>query len=342
MASGSADPGPSRPRPRPRRQESDAVDAPEPTSTVADLGSPTSQDGIPSLSGRSPGAGANHEPDRTPVRRGRGRRGGRGLAVPAAPSGQVVAAAGGAIVTAARVGRLLGRSGWRLARQLPGVSVVEQRTTRLRHAATAEFLRLLETPQPSPRPATSEEQRVMMLVQNSGSDPAPLRSAMTELLERSTEADGARSRDYLFGTIVSQLVPDEARILATLAAGPPFAVVDVVVKHGSRSKEHPALSNISTVASAASLSLPDNVGTYLTRLDGYGLLEFGRAGDNLHRQFDALESDPQIRATRARLDRAKQGTPRLVRKTVTLSALGREFWAACAPSTLRDPERPGG
>ena len=39
---------------------------------------------------------------------------------------QMVAAAGTAIVSAARVGRLLSRSGWRIARQLPGAKTVER------------------------------------------------------------------------------------------------------------------------------------------------------------------------------------------------------------------------
>ena len=42
---------------------------------------------------------------------------------------------------------------------------------------------------------------------------------MTELLERSVETDRNASRDYLFGNIISQLVPDEARILAALSDG---------------------------------------------------------------------------------------------------------------------------
>jgi hypothetical protein len=253
----------------------------------------------------------------------------------------MVAAAGSAIVTAARVGRLLSRSGWRIAKQLPGVSAIEQQAQRLRQAAAAEMFRLLEVPQNLFGTASPEEQRVMMLVQNAGTDAAPLRTAMTELLERSADTSHAKSRDYLFGTIVSQLVPDEARILAALAAGDGFAVVDVVAKQVGRSTTRTLLSNASTIGKAAGISLPMNTPTYLTRLRGFGLIEFGRPGDGLSAQFDVLTADPAVAAVRAAAERSKHGSTKLIRKSVTLSAFGAEFWAACAPDRTALARRPG-
>ena len=149
---------------------------------------------------------------------------------------QVVAAAGSAIVTAARVGRLLGRTGWRLARQLPGA-----RTRRARGAAAAVGGAERGAPAPAtpagrpgaarPRRRPSpEEQRALDYIRDADPGTAPLRSAMSELLERSVEATRADSRDYLYGTIISQLVPDEARILAALSDGTHFAAIDVVQK----------------------------------------------------------------------------------------------------------------
>ncbi|MDQ2797642.1 MAG: DUF4393 domain-containing protein [Actinomycetota bacterium] len=270
---------------------------------------------------------------RTASSRGRDRRNpSRATARQEPQSAQVVAAAGSAIVTAARVGRLLGRSGWRIAKQLPGVNVVEQQAQKLRHAASAEMFRLLEMPQQMYGTASPEEQRVMMLVQDAGTDPAPLRTAMTELLERSTGASHAQSRDYLFGTIVSQLVPDEARILAALGGGRSFGAVDVVSKQVGRATIRSVLSNASTVGAAAGLSLPQNASTYLTRLHGYGLIDFGPPNDDLAAQFDTLANDPSVQAARACVDNGKQGNSKIVRKSVTLSPLGAEFWIACAPT----------
>jgi hypothetical protein len=243
----------------------------------------------------------------------------------------VVVAAGNAIVTAARVGRLLGRSGWRIARQLPGMNTVEQHAQRLRQAATSEMIRLLEMPQQLFATASPEEQRVMMLVRNADSDAEPLRTAMTELLERSSESTGTKSREYLFGTIVSQLVPDEARILAALADGRRYAAIDVVVKQVGRSSTRTVLANASTVGAAAGISLPDNTATYLTRLQGFGLVEFGAAGDDLTDQFELLSGDRAVHEARTAIETGKLGSAKLVRKSVSLSPFGGEFWAACAP-----------
>jgi hypothetical protein len=257
------------------------------------------------------------------------------VARPAMPdpraNGQLATAAGSAIVTAARVGRLLGRSGWRIAKQLPGVTVVEQQAQRLRQAAAGELTRLLDGPQGFFTSGSPEDQRVMMLVQNAGTDPEPLRTAMSELLDRSVGESGGQGREYLFGTIVSQLVPDEARILAALSLDTPVAAVDVVAKQVGRSTTRVVLANVSTVGSGAGVAVPENTATYLARLHGFGLIEFGPAGDDLNDQFAALNGDAAVTAAKARIERDKLGSAKVVRKRVTLSALGREFWSACAP-----------
>lgn len=264
---------------------------------------------------------------------GRRRRPGRALALPEpGQTGQVVAAAGSAVVTGARLGRLLGRSAWRIAKQLPGVTTVEQQAQRLRGLATAELARLLEVPTPRTGGATAEEQRAMLLVQDAASDPEPLRSAMSELLERSAGTADSRSREYLFGTIVSQLVPDEARILAVLAERPtPFPVVDVVTKQVGRTTSRVVLANVSTVGAAAGVAVPADAPTYLGRLQAFGLVEFGPEPDDAETAYKLLAEDPAVAAARARTESSRLGSPRIVRKTVALSAFGREFWTTCAP-----------
>ena len=261
-------------------------------------------------------------------------QGSRGSVVRAqqATSTQLVASAGSAIVSAARVGRILGRSGWRIARQLPGANIVEQQAQRIGHVATSELRRLLDVPQQLRGTAVSpEEQRVMMLVRDADSDPAPLRTAMSELLSRAGESTAGKSREYLFGTIVSQLVPDEARVLAALASGERYAAVDVVAKHLGRSATRTVFANASLIGAAADVTPARNVATYLSRLEALGLVEFGPASDDLDEEYDRLAVDRAVQDARARIGRSRMGSAKLIRKSVALSALGREFWAACAP-----------
>lgn len=245
---------------------------------------------------------------------------------------QVVAAAGSAIVSAARMGRLLGRTGWRLARQLPGARAMEREAQRLQAAAISEARRLLQVPPAIPGAVarvmtTPEEQRAVDYIRNTNPGTAPLRSAMSELLERSVEATRTDSRDYLYGTIISQLVPDEARILAALSDGSHFAAMDVVHKP-RRGATRTLVAHASAVGRQAGLVAPDNTPTYLARLHGFGLVEFGPEEPELTVQYDILATDPTVQDARKRA----RGNVKLVRSALLMSEFGSQFWRAADPS----------
>ena len=257
----------------------------------------------------------------------RGRHGGQ----PEPPAAQVVAAAGSAIVATAKVGRLLTRSGWGLARRLPGGAALQREVQRLQDVALHEVRRILDVPEGATGTMTGDEQRAVLLVQNS-TTANPLREAMTELLERSVETDRHSSRDYLYGNIISQLVPDEARILAALSDGREYAAIDVVAKQLGRSSARPVLANASTVGRSAGVSNPDNVPTYVTRLHNFGLVEFGPPNEALSTQYDILAADSAIQAAQAAVEARRLGSPRLIRKSLSISQFGKDFWAATDPT----------
>jgi hypothetical protein len=251
-----------------------------------------------------------------------------------APSAPVVAAAGTAVAGAAKVGRLLTRSGWGLARRLPGGRAVQREVQRLQNIALDELRRLLDVPvTASANGAKHVERRVFTIIDDDVEGPEPLRSAMSELLERSVEVDRTESREYLYGNIISQLVPDEARILAALAGGAPFAAIDVVAKHHlGRGRSRTVLANASSVGRAAGVATPDSVPAYVTRLHQFGLVEFGPADDAIAMQFDILAADSAVQAAEASVEARREGSAKHIRKTLTISSLGRDFWAACDPS----------
>jgi hypothetical protein len=247
---------------------------------------------------------------------------------------QVVAAAGTALVGAARMGRMLTRTGWGLARRLPGGQALQREVQRLQDAALQEVRRVLDIGEHLDMPGTaglsSEEQRAVWLVQNSTGKDA-LRSAMSELLERSVEPDRGASSEYLYGNIVSQLVPDEARILAALSDGSTHAAGDLTTRGIGRGPGRVLVANVSTVGRSAGVVSPDNVPTYLTRLHGLGLIEFGPADDSLGVQYDMLGTDATVRDAEDAASTRRHGGTRLVRKSVSLSPLGRQFWSATNP-----------
>lgn len=150
----------------------------------------------------------------------------------------------------------------------------------------------------------------------------PLRAAMKELLDRSVTFDRDRAREYLYATVLRELTPDEARILAVLSDGDAHPAVDVVVRG-----ERILLRNASTVGKAAGVTLPDEVPSYLTRLAGLGLVDVTGEDPALSSQYEILATDELVRAASATAKRAK-----IVRHTLRLSRFGARFWAACDPT----------
>ena len=117
--------------------------------------------------------------------------------------------------------------------------------------------------------------------------------------------------------------------------GSQHAAADVVVKKKRRKPAYPALVNASTIGRAAGVTTPDNVPTYLTRLHGLGLIEFGPELESCRR---STRSSPPTTWSGRHAHQAGGRTAKLVRKTIGLSPLGREFWAATDPSRAALPQ----
>jgi hypothetical protein len=205
---------------------------------------------------------------------------------------------------------------------------VEREAQRLQTAALGGARRWLQVPQTLPGmgnwPASPSEQRAVNMIRGAQPGTAPLRSAMSELLERSVEANRSDTHEYLYGSIISQLVPDEARILSALADGSRFAALDVVRK--------PRRGRARVLLAKAGLVSPENTPTYLTRLLGFGLVEFRSEDEDLTTQYDILAAESEIRRLVDRTPRRRGGSIRIDRKTLRMSEFGHRFWAAADPT----------
>lgn len=231
-------------------------------------------------------------------------------------------AAGELIVMAAHTAGRLARTGWRLTRSLPGGAAAERELLRWETAILSGMRR--------------SDPVTIVLPAMSGRE--PLRAAMADLLNRSANMDGAQAADCLHTTLVAQLVPDEARILAALADGVPRPSVDIVQRGPlgtpSLNGQRVVLRNASTVGRAAGVSAPGYVPVYLTRLYRLGLVDIGAEDPELAEQYDILMTDQLVRAAEARARQARRGAPRVIRRTVTVSDLGARLWQASDPTAL--------
>jgi len=154
---------------------------------------------------------------------------------------------------------------------------------------------------------------------------------LSELLARSTDQTFEESQRCYFLRILREIVPDEARILAALADGSRYPLVDV--SHGTRLGRvtERVQRNVSSVGKAAGVTWPDAVPRYLAHLRELGLVETEPEHPGLQEKYEIVETDTAVRDAIGRI-RGMGGTPRIVRRTLRISELGRALWAACEDS----------
>lgn len=160
-----------------------------------------------------------------------------------------------------------------------------------------------------------------------GSTPAP-RELMAGLLQRSVAQDTAESRADWYAAVLSQLVPDEARVIAALAQ----TTEPVPLLHVSpRSGRGRLLENASLIGRTAALTLPHMTPVYVTHLRALGLVETGPEDEDNPKGYELLLAD---RAVRAALKEGELGKlpARVLRRTLVLSERGRELWDNTRPA----------
>jgi hypothetical protein len=154
-----------------------------------------------------------------------------------------------------------------------------------------------------------------------------LRERGAELLRRSADVHFDESLHPAYERILSQLAPDEARMLRLLAQRGPQPSVDV------RSGWLPL--NIGSLLVAPGLTMigeeagcryPDRVHPYLNNLFRLGLVWFSREPVEDPLRYQVLEAQPSV--TEA-LSAAKR--TRTVRRSIHLTPFGADFCDACLP-----------
>lgn len=246
--------------------------------------------------------------------------------------GVIVLRVGDLVESTQRAVRWVARTGWDVGQRLPGAGLVEREFRRVeRHAqrfgraALDELARRVATVN-----ATMAERNAELAARNGRRD--SLRTGMAELLNRAVDASVDASRQYLYDGILRQLVPDEARILAALSDGTVFPVIDVAARTTLGGTGRVVLRNASTVGKSAGVTLVDSVPTYLARLLELGLVELDEQDDTLDMEYDVLMTDPLVQRGEQHARQAGKLAPRYIRRSVRISELGKDFWAACDPT----------
>ncbi|UPK74463.1 DUF4393 domain-containing protein [Nocardioidaceae bacterium SCSIO 66511] len=155
---------------------------------------------------------------------------------------------------------------------------------------------------------------------------APARLA--DLLTRAVEQSAAQARQHLIARLLDDIEPDEARILAALSDGSTYPLVHLVTKSAFGTTGARLLENVSTVARSAGIALPDYCPIYLARLRRLGLVTVGPESREHADGYEVLATESIVREARDEHD----APTRVLHRTLSLSALGRDLWDLSAPS----------
>lgn len=260
------------------------------------------------------------------------------------PLGQTLRQVSGLVTQAVGAAGWLNRTGWGIARRLPGGGTVERAVRpveRLVAGQVRQGLRafgLLDRAEPADPTGARwldgrvGDHQVTAVVRPLDEGMDPLRAAMSELLNRSVEQTREQSEHQLYAGILRQLVPDEARMLSALSDGSVYPVIHVASRGAMGGIRRLVLENASTVGKAAGTQLSANTPTFLGHLLRLGLVDIDPEDRSLDVQYDILRTDDLVRAAEeeARID--GRGGARVIRQTVKMSELGKRFWDACHPA----------
>ena len=153
---------------------------------------------------------------------------------------------------------------------------------------------------------------------SSGQPAARLAALLTQAVEQSA----AQAREHLLARLLDDIEPDEARILAALSDDTTYPLVHVVTKSPFGSTGARLLENVSTVGRSAGIALPDYGPIYLSRLRRLGLVTVGPELSEHADGYELLSTESLVREAREGHD----SPTRLLRRTLSLSALGRDLW----------------
>ena len=156
---------------------------------------------------------------------------------------------------------------------------------------------------------------------------------LAQLLTISIEQSAQEARSRLFVSLLGQLQPDEARILAALSDGTEYPVVHVAIRGSLGTTGPVVLANASTVGRAAGVALPDWVPAYVTHLHQLQLVSVGQESHALADGYEILLTEAVVR--QAQIEAGAHS--RIVRRSLRLSRLGRDLWDSC--SVPRHPLR---
>lgn len=158
------------------------------------------------------------------------------------------------------------------------------------------------------------------------------RELMTELLGDALAHDSVSSEREYLTAVVRQLLPDEARIIAALAAGVSAPTVSIY----RRGSSELLLENASLIGRTAAVTLPSRTLRYVAHLLQLGLVELGPEDKSDETGYELILADRDVRPALREGSLGKLPA-RIERRTLRLSRHGEALWEATRPDATEGP-----
>lgn len=162
-----------------------------------------------------------------------------------------------------------------------------------------------------------------------------LRAQGEELLKQAADVGFEERVHPAFARILTELAPDEARILRLLATAGPQPMVDIRAANLIGVGSQLIAQALNMISAQAGLRRRDRVPTYLNNLMRLGLISLSDDPLEDPISYQVLEAQPEVLGTIKETARAKS-----VHRSIRLTPLGSEFCEVCLP--LEPAELPAG
>ena len=176
-----------------------------------------------------------------------------------------------------------------------------------------------------PDPAQERDEARLIDSRRTPGRPLSLREQGEELLRRSRDVNDAYEAHPAYARMLSELAPDEARILQLMLIDGPQPTVDV------RTGGPLGLINsrliapgLSMIGARAGCRYVDRVPSYLNNLFRLGLIWFSHETLRDHQRYQVLEAQPDVLAAIHSVAAAK-----VIRRSVHLTPFGEDFCRVC-------------
>lgn len=195
----------------------------------------------------------------------------------------------------------------------PPVAIAEEVTKDLREALH-DALGEPSAPRSEPQPVESE---------------VGLRARGEALLEESAKVcnTGDDREHPAYARMLSEITPDEARVLRLLARAGAQPALDIRTNRPLGIGSELIADGLTMIGEYAGLRYGDRIHPYLTNLNRLGLVLFSKEQVEDPERYQLIEAQPRVAEALERAGRA----PKIIYRSIRLTSFGRAFCATCFP-----------